>query len=509
MRKKLLALLLAVLMTVLIVSQITDACAGTYYVYTANGKTLNLRSPVDNSVIGNIPYGTKLETDENLSTELAAYVTYNGVSGYVKWEFLVKDPPKPRNSSSSSQNTAQQNTQLYPTGQGAITIEMIGGSVSYTDYGGAYSSISYDTPVKLTVTASKKPEYWVINGVRYDFEEYVPTSFTLDNAWESMTIEAVQKKSSSSTLLSPADIQNMRTGETLIVRTISSKLCHVRAKGSGAGGWLTEFDFTNDYTNRATNQREQGGQVSVRVRATIPSGKRIAYWRFDDAELDFDTNVTEFWVHTLNVSKTYEPVFGSSKQTATATPSAVNTRPQPRVTATPDTTRAPGSITTRPQPSGTLEPTATPDTAYYRPRVTAEPTATPESSTFQPGGRRPLATAEPTPTAAAIRPSRPIPTAEPTATPFASTTRPPTSSITMYTVTCSNCVFSGGGYSNATSGSVPEGTKITVTIRTRAEVSAWYVNGARLMTSRGGDPVTTGSITVTVSRNTTVSCEYR
>ena len=43
-------LLMFILLTV-------NAQAATWYVYTPNGKTLNLRSPANNAVIGNIPNG--------------------------------------------------------------------------------------------------------------------------------------------------------------------------------------------------------------------------------------------------------------------------------------------------------------------------------------------------------------------------------------------------------------------------------------------------------------------
>ena len=72
------------------------ASADTFYVYTENGKTLNLRSATNNSVIANIPYGTALEPDSELSTETAAYVTYKDKSGYVKWKYLVKEKPAPK-----------------------------------------------------------------------------------------------------------------------------------------------------------------------------------------------------------------------------------------------------------------------------------------------------------------------------------------------------------------------------------------------------------------------------
>ena len=83
----------AIVLLALVLTLSASCLAETYYVYTANGKTLNLRSEVDNKVIANIPYGTALEPDEEKSTERAAYVTYKDKSGFVKWAYLVKDRP--------------------------------------------------------------------------------------------------------------------------------------------------------------------------------------------------------------------------------------------------------------------------------------------------------------------------------------------------------------------------------------------------------------------------------
>ena len=87
--------------------------ADTFYVYTENGKTLNLRSATDNKVIANIPYGTALEPDSELSTETAAYVTYKGESGYVKWKYLVKEKPASRKRTSATPEPAMDPSSQY------------------------------------------------------------------------------------------------------------------------------------------------------------------------------------------------------------------------------------------------------------------------------------------------------------------------------------------------------------------------------------------------------------
>lgn len=487
------------LLTVLLLCAVATALAGTYYVYTQNGKGLNLRSPKDNKVIAVIPYGTRLETDDNLSTETSAYVTYAGKSGYAKWEFLIKDPPPAKGSNGKAPTITQPPAaQTLPMdGEGEITIEAIGASISYVFYGGYYSAVSYDIPQTLEIKADRKPEYWVINGVRYDFEDTVPDSFILSGARSSMTIEAVPKNSGSATLLSENDIQAMRTGETLIVDTIHAKLCHVRAKGSGAGGWITEFDFTDDYINRATNSWERGGQVTCRVRADIPNGKKISYWKFNEAKLDFNTNVTQFLVRTLNASMTYEPIFDGKIENDTETSAQVTKRVtrEPsgvytRITPTP-TMKNIGGVITRVTPTPTAHISRPPSTTSTR--ITPTPTLKMGNIgdlisriTPTPSPKR-IGTIYVTPTPATLqRPSRPV------------------ANVTTYTVSCSNCTFSGGGYTNATSGSVAAGTTITVTAR--GTVSAWYINGAHKMLSRGGPADTRTSFTMTVETNTNLSC---
>ena len=448
--KKIFTLLCVLVLTL----AVFPAQADTYYVYTANGKTLNLRSPIDNSVIGNIPYGTRLETDNARSTEMAAYVTYGGKSGYVKWEFLVKDPPPARGKSGASSTPAPAaapapGTALPTDGDGDTSIQVFNAYIEYLDVqSGQYSEVlyDYDQPRGVRITANlpggKKAAYWVIDGIRYDFEPDVPKSFTLENVQDSMIIEAVAANGQSTTLLSPSEIQSMRTEDQLLVSAVHSKLCHIKGTKTGAGGWLNNFDFTDDYTNRATKKREDGGQVTIRVRATIPSGKKIQYWLFDDVKIDFSTNVTQFIARTLNVSKTYEPVFnGTAKASATKAPSSntVNTRP-----STPTRTPIPNAVNTRP--------------------------------------------------------STPTPT--------------PAPQVTMYTVSCTNCTFScllpRGGYSNARKGSVPAGAEITLTAS--GNVSSWVINGATLMSGSGRATATVNqnqTITWTINSNTTIVCNLQ
>ena len=511
---------IACILAALMLLAVFPAQADTWYVYTANGKTLNLRSPKDNSVIGNIPYGTRLETDDDLSTETAAYVTYGGKSGYVKWEFLVKDPPPARNSGSSVPSASgAAPTNLRPAdGAGAITIQAFGAYIEYAAGAtGKYSAVSYDTPREIKITADlngKRPAYWVIDGVRYDFEPTVPKTLTIDNAWDNMIVEAVTASSGSYTLLSPADIQAMRTGETLVARTINAKLCHLTAKDNGKGGWMDAFDFTYDYLNLATNKWEAGGQLTTRVRATVPKNKKIVYWKFDETHMKFSTDVTQFIVRTLNVSKTYEPIFNGSSA-ARVSPAPTSSLPNggtPLFTSRPGesytySTATPAPVT---RPSTGTATNTRPSTAT----ATVAPTATPAPVTRPSTNTRPSTgtgtnTRPSTGTGTIARPSTATATPAPATRPSTGTetNARPSTAATVYTVSCTGCTFSGGGYDRASSGTVAAGTTITVYARARG-ISSWIVNGARRAIDRNGTLDTSTPITVTVNRNTTITCNY-
>ena len=434
--------LIALLLMIMLLVPALAAQAETWYVYTKNGKTLNLRDEFTSKVIGNIPYGTALEPDSSKSTEKSAYVTYGGVSGYVKWEFLQKDRPKSRASATATPRPVSGGVP-YQAGSGSIPdqgpdesagfeITALGAYIQYANRknkaeGDKWETLHVTESDNIVITADiprgKKIDYWVINGVRYDFQSMVK-SIRLTKADCDFQFEVVYTKSESSTLISPQSIQDARTGEQLIIQGRHAQLCHIKTKTTGAGGWLNSFDFTEDYVNRATGAPESGGQVTAKVKAVIPKNQKVKGWKFNQTELYPNAGITYFVVRTLNVSMTYEPIFGAKK--------AAN--PQPK---------APG--------------------------VTAPPV---------------------------VPPTEPAPTLHRTV---------------FYTVTCEGCTFSGGGYTNATSGKVPEGTQISVSTVYGGGVSRWTVNGSEKMIVRNlgkagryKETFTGSSFKMTVNKNTSI-----
>ena len=103
--KKLIGLMLAVMMLAALASTAMAEDQGrVMYVYTQNGKGLNVRSSMstkdDSNVVGNLAYGSKVFTygSQNGWT----MIDLNGVSGpcYVMSRFLVSSKPAPHGSSS-------------------------------------------------------------------------------------------------------------------------------------------------------------------------------------------------------------------------------------------------------------------------------------------------------------------------------------------------------------------------------------------------------------------------
>ena len=178
----------------------TAAVAETWYVKTPNGKTVNLRDEKTNEVIGYIPYGTQLESDAKKDSQTAAYVTYNGKSGYVKYSFLVKEKPAAyKKKASAATKTESETLEPVTYGDGTHAITVTGGVVQMTNKKGKatgtkYNAVRFDDPVTVVVTASvprgKKISYWVVNGIKMKLGV---KTFTIVEAEEDVTVEIVYK----------------------------------------------------------------------------------------------------------------------------------------------------------------------------------------------------------------------------------------------------------------------------------------------------------------------------
>ena len=312
---------------------VVTAQADTYYVKP--DAPLSLRDESTNEVLTTIPAGTALTPVGEKCTDICAYVTYGGYSGLVLWNYLTRTAPDqaavsqtaipPQPSSGISQAAAG----TAPSAEGPMTLQTVNAVIQRANSknkaeGAEMTEAVVTAADNLIITAKipkgKKIDYWVINGVRYDFLRTV-SSLRLTNFDQSWIFEVVFKKADSTTLHSPEEIQAARTGSPLLCKVISGELCHIKSGTKGGGGWITEFDFTNDYSNRATGVMEQGGQLTAKIRAVIPKNKKIVGWKYNETEVyNMGTTVSQFVVNSLDTSMTYEPIFGKAAAKPTDPP---------------------------------------------------------------------------------------------------------------------------------------------------------------------------------------------
>ena len=304
-------------MLLILIMCIGTALSDTLYVKTEIESPLSLRDENTNEVLCTIPAGAALEPDGSKSTDLFAYVTYDGYSGYVLWNYLTRNA---QGSKSQTSLPTQANTveiKIPELEDGYYLLNTVGAVIQQAE-GNNKAKGAERTEMKVTaednvIVTAKIPkgsslDYWVINGVRYDFLRTVKwmriTAF--DRSW---TIEAVYKKTRAETLHSPEEIQAARNGSILLAQVKNGEMCHIKDGTKGGGGWITSFDFTEDYENRATGASEKGGQLTAKIRASIPRGRHVAGWKLDETKFYQPAQVNDFIVRMLDTSLIYEPIF--------------------------------------------------------------------------------------------------------------------------------------------------------------------------------------------------------
>lgn len=125
MKKRFFVLILAALLAMLMLMPVAgaeddtpDPTAGYYYVYTENGKTLNVRDMPNGIKVGNLKYGTRIYCyfREPNGWALIDY-TYDKpgygkgtYACYVNSRFLVKNKPAPRTASTTTTTTTAKAT---------------------------------------------------------------------------------------------------------------------------------------------------------------------------------------------------------------------------------------------------------------------------------------------------------------------------------------------------------------------------------------------------------------
>ena len=91
MKKRLVPLLLALAVLVMALVPAAVADSAVKYVYTRNGKPLNVRAwpDVNSALLGKIPVGTSVTVESYSGNYTWANIRYNGQSAYVMTQYLV------------------------------------------------------------------------------------------------------------------------------------------------------------------------------------------------------------------------------------------------------------------------------------------------------------------------------------------------------------------------------------------------------------------------------------
>lgn len=206
----------------------------------------------------------------------------------------------------------------------AVIVQTIGATLQYLDKnnlgsGDSYTELDFThewtNPVtkktsaagsgSFKVTAdyphSDRIDYWVIDGVRYDFNICVKT-MNIRNLDRSMTIECVYKNQKSVTLNNPEYLRTPEAGEPLVVKSANSKMRHVKNTSTGDAKAFTEFDFSSAYKNAATGKTVSNGTIDLKVTANATGDTKVKSWEINGVSIVFNSAVNYMILHGLNTS---------------------------------------------------------------------------------------------------------------------------------------------------------------------------------------------------------------
>ena len=98
MKNRLLIATIALVLVLSLLPAVNAFASSTMYVYTSNGKSLNMRDypSMDGTVIGTIPFAAKVTVDEDFVGSSWVHVYYKNNDGYCLSRYLVTYNPGPK-----------------------------------------------------------------------------------------------------------------------------------------------------------------------------------------------------------------------------------------------------------------------------------------------------------------------------------------------------------------------------------------------------------------------------
>lgn len=165
----------------------------------------------------------------------------------------------------------------------------------------------------ITAVIPKKAQvdYWLINGVKYQFPDNTINKFRIVDLNEATTIEPVFKGYAPSGLYGrPAAAAELEHKiRPRVMRCINCWGQFMNLAYNPSGQEYTEFDFEQDYTNPVTRRRIYGGTLDIFISTKLPRGCVVDTWIINDVMYQFPQTVLKFRVLGLNEDTTYEVRF--------------------------------------------------------------------------------------------------------------------------------------------------------------------------------------------------------
>lgn len=164
-------------------------------------------------------------------------------------------------------------------------------------------------------------DYWLINGVKYQFPDNSIKKFRILDLNEATTIEPVFKGFAPTNLYPrPAAAQELeKQVRPMMMHCINCWGQFMNLSGNPAGQEYTEFDFDQIYTNPVTLRKYPGGLLDIFISTKLPRGCMVDTWIINDVMYQFPVQVLKFRVMDLNEDTTYEVRF-RGKPSGTRTP---------------------------------------------------------------------------------------------------------------------------------------------------------------------------------------------
>ena len=177
--------------------------------------------------------------------------------------------------------------------------------------------------VTAVIPKKAQVDYWLINGVKYQFPESNVQKFRILDLNEATTIEVVFKNTSpTNEYARPAAAEELVYQEPHVMRCINCWGQFMNASGTPSGKNYQEFNFDKTYTNPVTKKKLAGGHLDIFISTKLPKHCGVESWIINDVKYQFPVTVLKFRVTGLDEATTYEVRFRTVRS-ATPTPNNV------------------------------------------------------------------------------------------------------------------------------------------------------------------------------------------